>query len=147
MIDIVKSDDVDLQVIVEGIGDRIITPFSEDQHLSFVELNRFYPNLHPKTDGYMQALLPLDNNPQHDMGNTIWRIFTNRNNVCWSVMDSLLVVGENWKLFSGVDEIHLDAGNSSDGVELVQDGARLCVMMCLAGIHKFSKGLYKCVEY
>ena len=145
-IDIVRSDDEDLEVLVREMGGRITTPFSEDDVFSFGDLNRFCLDNHPEIDGNIKCLSPLHSNQRHDMGDTTRRIFTDRNNLCWSVMADSSVVGRDRRLLSGVDEILSQPNNLPEGVELVQDGARLMVMMCLSGTHNFRRGLYKCVE-
>ena len=91
-IDIVRSDDEDFEVLVGEMGGRITTPFSEDDVFSFGDLNRFCLDNHPEIDGNIKCLSPLYNNQRHDMGDTTRRIFTDRNNLCWSVMADSSVV-------------------------------------------------------
>ena len=62
-------------------------------------------------------------------------------------MDSSSVVGRDGRLVAGVDDILSDADNLPLGVELVQDGSRLCVMMCLTGIFNFRAEIYKIIVF
>ena len=62
-------------------------------------------------------------------------------------MDSSSIVGRDRRLVGGVNDILSDTDNLPVGVDLVQDGSRLCVMMCLIGINSFRAELYKKVIF
>ena len=147
-IDIVRSDDADLSELVEREGGEVTTPYSADLPLSFEDINRFFLDQHPEIDGHVKALSPLLPNQRSNVGERITRrTFTNSNNLCWSVMDSSSVVGRDGRLVAGVDDILSNADNLPLGVELVQDGSRLCVMMCLTGIFNFRAEIYKKIVF
>ena len=147
-IDIVRSDDNDLSELVEREGGAVTTPYSVDSVHSFDELNRFCLDQHPEIDGHIKFISPLTAKGSMNMGSRISRRkFTDNNNLCWSVMDSSSIVGRDGRLVGGVDDIFSDSNNLPIGVDLVQDGSRLCVMMCLTGIHNFRAELYKKVVF
>ena len=146
-IDIVCSDDNNLTELVEREDGRVTTPYSEDSHHSFANLNHFCLDLHPEIDGSVKALSPLLSNQRHDTSHTTWRNFADSNNLCWSMMDSSSVVGRNGILVNGLGNIISDTDNLPEVIELVQDGTRLSAMMCLTGIHYFWAEIYKCTVF
>ena len=144
----VRSDDNDLSELVEREGGVVTTPYLEDSLHSFEELNRFCLDLHPEIDGYMKSIYPINDYSNRIIGfNISRRVFTDCNNLCWTVLDSSSMVGRNGKFFSGVDAILLQRNNLPVGVDFVQDSSRLSVMMCSTGIHHFRADLYKKVVF
>jgi len=56
---VIRSTNADLEAIVEANNGHITAPFSADEIMPFVHLNKFCLDLHPDIDGFIKSLVAV----------------------------------------------------------------------------------------
>ena len=94
-IDVVRSDDDDLEELVRGMGGRITTPFGLDVSSTFADLNHLCLDLHPEIDGEIKCRRARGDEACPDRGAETRRSYTTRCHCCWALMADSRVVGQD----------------------------------------------------
>ena len=144
---VVRSDDSDLEALVQQKNGRVTTPFAINDKMTFHQLNKFFLDLHPEIDRYVKSLLQVQRDGLLMDGEVSRAYFTNLFHLCWIIMQSTSVVSTEGVVLDSPDEIIPNRELLPAGVELVQDPGPMTVMMGLTGEQYFGAEIYKCIEF
>ena len=146
---VVRSTDADLEAIVWANDGRILTPYRADVWISFLSLNKFCLDLHPDIDGYIKTLTTVEGNGTVNRGEVSRNDFTDRNHLCWTIMDSTCCISRDSEILQGPEEIMASEDNLPHGVSIVaQEGGEMrTMMMGSMGRINFSTDKYKVLDF
>jgi len=152
---VVRSTDADLEAIVWAENGRILTPYCSDVWISFLSLNKFCLDLHPDIDGYIKTLTTVEGNGTVNRGEASRNDFTDRNYLCWTIMDSTCCILRDGEVLQGPSEIMANEDDLPHGVSIFaqeaaygQEGGEMRQMMLgSTGRINFSTTKYKVLDF
>ena len=150
LVKVVRSTDADLEAVVWAHNGRILNPYRADVWISFLSLNKFCLDLHPDIDGYIKSLTPVAGNGIVNRGEASRNDFTDKNYLCWTIMDSTCCVSRAGEVLQGETEIMVNEDDLPHSVSIFaqeQGSETRQMMLGSTGRINFGTDKYKILDF